>query len=152
MQKVVIVGGLILLTILLIFVGIYSYRGNELTFIKMNLETSSSLDLDETIICEGYHQEKITTYEEFVTFENDCGVVDDTITEAYFLDSVLVIYLSLEPERLPTAFFDHPFSTNGIEVINYRREKEVSDTPMLYIIYASKDDIISEDVIFDVIQ
>ncbi|MEC9484473.1 MAG: hypothetical protein UMR38_01190 [Candidatus Izemoplasma sp.] len=150
MRKIILGVSLIILVILLIFVGIYGYRGTDMTFNRVNLNDSSTLNMNNTVICEGYHREKITTYDEFVTFKSDCGLNDNyDINETYFSNQVIVIYLKLDISKAPTAFFDHPFSTQGIEVINYRQSKEATDDVLLYMIYADKESIISENVIFD---
>ncbi|MCF7925212.1 MAG: hypothetical protein K9L26_01655 [Candidatus Izimaplasma sp.] len=153
MRKTVLISLLLVLIILLVFIVVYGYRGNTMTHDKIYLDRSSQLNLTNTIVCESYDREKITTFTEYKQFQKDCGLMFDYgIDNTYFQTDVIVVYLILEEANHPTQFFDHPFSTRQTEIINYRVEKTPRDIPVLYLIYATKEDIISENVIFDQIQ
>jgi hypothetical protein len=142
--------GLIGLFVIMVGLIIYvSYRSNPLAFEEMMM---APLPIEKERICSSFSREQITTYDEYNDFLEACEIqLSSPLEEAYFNENTLVILLKESNEQI-THFYDYGFMLQETEIITYRSKKQTESTLKMYVIYADRDDIESEDVLFDKIN
>lgn len=142
--------GLIGLFVVMVGLIIYvSYRSNPLTFEEIIM---APLPTEKERICSSFSREQVTTYDEYNDFIDACEIqLSSPIDEVYFNENTLVILIEESNETI-THFYDYGFMIQETEIITYRSKKQTESILRMYVIYANRDDIESEDVIFDKIN
>ena len=132
------------------------YQGEPLNYQAINMLDQTKIPESKQIICDGYNKETISTYDEYSDFLEDCYIDEDLeYDEAYFTKNVLVVYhYEGSYKHQPKRFYDHVFSVDDIEIINYGtfafRYKATDEWyDVMFLIEADRLDIRSNDVIFD---
>jgi hypothetical protein len=156
MKRFTIITSLLLLFILLGILSFNLYQGTQMKFQKINMLDQTPIPESKQIICEGYHQETISTYEEYTEFISACYIdIHEDYDEIYFTKNVLVVYQYHGAiNKQPKQFYDSWFGVEDIEVINYatfnyRLKATDESVDVTFLIEADRKDIRSNDVIFD---
>lgn len=139
--------------VMLLLIVQYGYRGMPFEFEEVSFSENDFNSVSDELICMSLSNEQITTFDEYNAFLTHCPVqVARELNNEYFLKNTVAIFIYDDTSTRITHFYDYAFSLYDTEIINYRTKKDTHDDLYMYLIYATRDEIESEYIIFDKVK
>lgn len=144
---------LFIFIVMLVLIIQYGYRGMPFEFEEVIFSKDDFNTVSDELICMSLSNEQITTYEEYNDFLTHCPVVvERELNAEYFLKNTVAIYIYEDSSTRISHFYDYAFSLNDTEIINYRTKRDSHEGLYMYLIYATRDELTSEYIIFDKVK